>query len=29
VPPPLERHWPYHTQVAYQLAVRELVDRSR
>ncbi|MCO1594892.1 lipase family protein [Micromonospora sp. RHAY321] len=29
VPPPVERHWPYHTQAAYQVAVRELIDRSR
>ncbi|WP_406079880.1 hypothetical protein [Micromonospora sp. NBC_00858] len=29
VPPPVERHWPYHTQAAYQAAVRELTDRSR
>ncbi|MBG6065484.1 hypothetical protein [Micromonospora ureilytica] len=29
VPPPVERHWPYHTQAAYQLAVRELTDSSR
>ncbi|MET8040956.1 hypothetical protein ABZU25_08825 [Micromonospora sp. NPDC005215] len=29
VPPPIERHWPYHTQPAYQVAVRELIDRSR
>lgn len=29
VPPPIERHWPYHTQAAYQVAVRELADRSR
>lgn len=28
VPPPIERHWPYHTQAAYQVAVRELTDRS-
>ncbi|MFJ6198929.1 hypothetical protein [Micromonospora sp. NPDC092111] len=26
VPPPVERHWPYHTQAEYQAAVRELVD---
>ncbi|MGN9807372.1 hypothetical protein [Micromonospora sp. L32] len=24
VPPPIERHWPYHTQPAYQAAVQEL-----
>ncbi|MGW3890591.1 hypothetical protein ACWD69_18040 [Micromonospora chokoriensis] len=29
VPPPIERHWPYHTQAAYQLAAHELIDRSR
>ncbi|RLP94131.1 hypothetical protein EAD89_04795 [Micromonospora sp. BL4] len=29
VPPPIERHWPYHTQAAYQVAVRELTERSR
>ncbi|MEW2147311.1 hypothetical protein AB0869_31325 [Micromonospora vinacea] len=29
VPPPIEGHWPYHTQAAYQVAVRELTDRSR
>ncbi|WP_433307997.1 hypothetical protein ACQP0U_16565 [Micromonospora sp. CA-269861] len=28
VPPPIERHWPYHTQAAYQAAIRELIDRS-
>ncbi|MFE9655620.1 hypothetical protein [Micromonospora sp. NPDC006431] len=28
VPPPVERHWPYHTQPQYQEAVRELVDRT-
>ncbi|MBQ1020535.1 hypothetical protein KBX71_22035 [Micromonospora sp. D93] len=28
VPPPIEGHWPYHTQAQYQLAVRELTDRS-
>ncbi|MFF0468644.1 hypothetical protein ACFYPX_14575 [Micromonospora zamorensis] len=28
VPPPIERHWPYHTQAAYQVAVRDLADRS-
>ncbi|MGY0007505.1 hypothetical protein [Micromonospora sp. I033] len=27
VPPPLERHWPYHTQETYQTAVRQLADR--
>lgn len=26
VPPPIERHWPYHTQSQYQTAVRELAD---
>ncbi|PSK67603.1 hypothetical protein B0E53_00413 [Micromonospora sp. MH33] len=26
VPPPVERHWPYHTQLQYQTAVRELTD---
>ncbi|MET8119954.1 hypothetical protein [Micromonospora sp. NPDC005189] len=29
VPPPIERHWPYHTQAAYQVAIRELIERSR
>ncbi|MEV0810489.1 hypothetical protein [Micromonospora sp. NPDC050200] len=29
VPPPVERHWPYHTQPEYQAAVRELADRAR
>ncbi|MBG6104887.1 hypothetical protein ACLQ3D_13865 [Micromonospora vinacea] len=28
VPPPIEGHWPYHTQAAYQVAIRELIDRS-
>ncbi|SCF07133.1 hypothetical protein GA0074695_3253 [Micromonospora viridifaciens] len=28
VPPPVERHWPYHTQPQYQAAVRELADRA-
>ncbi|MBQ0901094.1 hypothetical protein [Micromonospora sp. U21] len=28
VPPPIEGHWPYHTQAAYQAAIRELTDRS-
>ncbi|MFI6236256.1 hypothetical protein ACIBD9_22095 [Micromonospora sp. NPDC050784] len=28
VPPPIEGHWPYHTQAAYQMAIRELTDRS-
>ncbi|WP_117669900.1 hypothetical protein [Micromonospora sp. MW-13] len=28
VPPPVERHWPYHTQAEYQAAVRELIDRA-
>ncbi|NES31727.1 hypothetical protein GCE86_02925 [Micromonospora terminaliae] len=27
VPPPLERHWPYHTQTPYRAAVRDLTDR--
>ncbi|MFG1657815.1 hypothetical protein ACGFIY_14925 [Micromonospora chersina] len=27
VPPPVERHWPYHTDPHYQAAVRDLVDR--
>jgi hypothetical protein len=27
VPPPLERHWPYHTRTTYQTAVRDLADR--
>ncbi|MEU1810769.1 hypothetical protein [Micromonospora aurantiaca (nom. illeg.)] len=29
VPPPLERHWPYHTQPEYREAVRNLVDDIR
>ncbi|SCF33996.1 hypothetical protein GA0070214_11738 [Micromonospora chaiyaphumensis] len=29
VPPPLERHWPYHTQTPYRTAVRDLADRIR
>ncbi|MEH0841050.1 hypothetical protein V6U81_01475 [Micromonospora sp. CPCC 205711] len=29
VPPPVERHWPYHSQPAYQAAVRELTDPGR
>ncbi|MFJ8689710.1 hypothetical protein [Micromonospora wenchangensis] len=29
VPPPVERHWPYHTQPQYQAAVRHLVDNIR
>ncbi|MEO3779241.1 hypothetical protein ABGB16_20820 [Micromonospora sp. B11E3] len=29
VPPPVERHWPYHTDPQYQAAVQELVDRTR
>ena len=29
VPPPVERHWPYHTQRQYQEAVRFLVERIR
>ncbi|MEU3453577.1 hypothetical protein ABZ671_08230 [Micromonospora sp. NPDC006766] len=28
VPPPIERHWPYHTQPEYQAAVRELAGRA-
>ncbi|MFU8852823.1 hypothetical protein ACNAW0_17820 [Micromonospora sp. SL1-18] len=28
VPPPVERHWPYHTQPEYQAAVRELAGRA-
>ncbi|MGC5321200.1 hypothetical protein ACPXB5_20955 [Micromonospora arida] len=28
VPPPIEGHWPYHTQAAYQMAIRELTDLS-
>ncbi|MEU2615523.1 hypothetical protein ABZ570_28705 [Micromonospora sp. NPDC007271] len=28
VPPPVERHWPYHTQPQYQAAVRELAGRA-
>ncbi|MEV0001570.1 hypothetical protein AB0H28_04690 [Micromonospora sp. NPDC050980] len=27
VPPPLERHWPYHTRTAYRQCVRELAER--
>jgi hypothetical protein len=27
VPPPVERHWPYHRQPAYQTAVRELINQ--
>ncbi|KAB1913592.1 hypothetical protein [Micromonospora sp. AMSO31t] len=27
VPPPLERHWPYHTRTAYQTAARDLAAR--
>ncbi|MET7967539.1 hypothetical protein [Micromonospora sp. NPDC005305] len=27
VPPPLERHWPYHTRTAYQSGVRDLAAR--
>lgn len=27
VPPPLERHWPYHTQAAYQTSIRELTEQ--
>ncbi|GIJ80325.1 hypothetical protein SAMN05443287_101436 [Micromonospora phaseoli] len=27
VPPPINRHWPYHTDEAYEAAVRELVGR--
>ncbi|MEU0152401.1 hypothetical protein [Micromonospora fulviviridis] len=26
-PPPLERHWPYHTQSAYQTSIRELTEQ--
>ncbi|MFC0507079.1 hypothetical protein [Micromonospora costi] len=29
VPPPVERHWPYHTQPEYQAALRELTDQIR
>lgn len=28
VPPPMERHWPYHTQPAYQATVRELAEQG-
>ncbi|MFI6263650.1 hypothetical protein [Micromonospora sp. NPDC051006] len=28
VPPPIERHWPYHTQPQYWAAVRELADQT-
>ncbi|WP_091192788.1 hypothetical protein [Micromonospora narathiwatensis] len=28
VPPPVERHWPYHTQPEYQEAVRYLAERA-
>ncbi|WP_446215204.1 hypothetical protein [Micromonospora sp. IBHARD004] len=28
VPPPVERHWPYHTQPEYQTAVRELAAQA-
>ncbi|WP_331461232.1 hypothetical protein [Micromonospora tarapacensis] len=27
VPPPVDRHWPYHTDEGYEAAVRELVGR--
>lgn len=27
VPPPINRHWPYHTDEAYEAAVRELAER--
>ncbi|GGM35181.1 hypothetical protein GCM10011608_19750 [Micromonospora sonchi] len=27
VPPPIERHWPYHTDPTYEAAVRELAGR--
>ncbi len=27
VPPPLERHWPYHTQTGYQKSIRELAEQ--
>ncbi|MFI9529037.1 hypothetical protein [Micromonospora rosaria] len=27
VPPPIDRHWPYHTDRAYEAAVRELAGR--
>ncbi|WP_433532144.1 hypothetical protein ACQPYA_08900 [Micromonospora sp. CA-263727] len=27
VPPPIERHWPYHTDAAYEDAVRDLAGR--
>ncbi|MFE9651826.1 hypothetical protein [Micromonospora sp. NPDC006431] len=27
VPPPVERHWPYHTQPPYQAAVQHLTDQ--
>lgn len=29
VPPPVERHWPYHTQPQYQTAVRQLIESIR
>lgn len=29
VPPPINRHWPYHTDEAYEAAVRELAERLR
>ncbi|SCL52878.1 hypothetical protein GA0070604_2659 [Micromonospora eburnea] len=29
VPPPVERHWPYHTQPEYQAAVRHLAEQAR
>ncbi|WP_107074860.1 hypothetical protein [Micromonospora sp. MH33] len=28
VPPPVERHWPYHTDPHYQAAVQDLIDRT-
>ncbi|MEG3637063.1 hypothetical protein [Micromonospora palythoicola] len=29
VPPPVDRHWPYHTDEAYETAVRDLAGRLR
>ncbi|WBB89350.1 hypothetical protein [Verrucosispora sp. WMMC514] len=29
VPPPVDRHWPYHTDEAYEAAVRDLAGRLR
>ncbi|SFC50168.1 hypothetical protein SAMN05216284_10529 [Micromonospora sediminimaris] len=29
VPPPINRHWPYHTDEAYEAAVRDLAGRLR